>query len=179
MKKLFAIMTIFCALFVASPKADAQLVHNQPGNYCISVDPFDLLISKTLNATYEIKMGSSNSLSIFGSYYNYSSSWSGFGIGASYRWYVNLFGENTKALEGFSFGPLASVGFWKYDAPKHTNFNYDNDVMFSIGIEAAYKWTFSKNFFVEPIARIGFAVNDVNGLGYDPVGGGINIGYTW
>ncbi len=143
----------------------------------LSVDPIDFLVSKVFNATYEHQLNEKNSLTIFGSYYSYSDYWAAYGIGASYRWYLtDVFDDSKTPIEGLSVGPMARVSFWDWSGPSY--WNWDGGTYVVIGAEAAYKFNFG-NWFVEPIVRLGFAVSDIDGLDYDPFGGGVNVGYAW
>ncbi|MCX8054886.1 MAG: hypothetical protein N3A67_04375 [Ignavibacteria bacterium] len=149
----------------------------------ISADPIDLLVSKVFNFTYEQKMSPTNSFTVFGSYYNYSDYWSAYGIGASYRWYLkDVIQDDRTPISGLSVGPMARVSFWDYTGPNPLNLDYGG-TMVVVGGEVAYKFNdlFGKgsNFFVEPIVRLGFIVSDIDYLGYDALGFGVNIGYGW
>ena len=176
MKKLLTLFAMCCAFIAFSNSSNAQL-QNHTGNYTLSVDPIDFLVSKTLNASFEYKLNPKNSFTINGSYYAYSDYWKGYGLGASYRWYVDLFNEGKKGLNGFSVGPMVRASWWSYDFDGIAT--YDGGTYIAIGAEAAYKWIFNGGWTVEPIVRLGFGVTDVSGLGYSGYGGGINIGYTW
>lgn len=171
MKKVLVTIAIVFAMSFGVTKA-------QEYSRAISVDPLDFLISKVFNATYEHKLSPTNSFTIFASYYSYSDWWSAYGIGGSYRWYLTeLLNDNTTPIGGLSVGPMAKISFWSFDGP--TYWTYDGGTSIIIGAEAAYKYNFADNWFVEPIVRLGFAVTDLDGLAYDPMGGGLNIGYSW
>ncbi len=175
MKKLMTLFAMCCAFIAFSNSSYAQ-VNNHPGSYSLTVDPIDFLVSKTLNATFEFKLNPKNSFTINGSYYAYSDWWKGYGLGASYRWYIDLFNEGKKALNGFSVGPMVRASWWTYE---FGGYKADTEMYVAIGAEAAYKWVFSGGWTIEPIVRLGFGVTDVTGLGYEGYGGGVNIGYTW
>lgn len=145
----------------------------------LTCDPVDLLVSKVLNATFEHRVSYDNTFTITGSYYKYSDNWSAFGIGGSYRWYIDLFKEGKKPLEGFSVGPMLRLSWWNWDGDNKYGHSYDGGTYVVIGGEAAYKWVFSEHWVVEPIIRLGFGVTDVTGLGYEGWGAGVNFGYTW
>jgi len=170
MKKVF--LFLFVALFSAS-SIFAQY------EKAISADPIDLLVSKVFNVTYEQKLSGNNSFTVFGSYYNYSDYWSAYGIGASYRWYLTgVIQDDRNPISGLSVGPMARISFWDYTGPNPLNLDYGGS-MVVVGGEVAYKFPLGNQFFVEPIVRLGFIVSDIDYLGYDPLGLGINIGYAW
>lgn len=176
MKKLFTLVAVICAFFAFSTPSQAQTNHG--GSYNISIDPFDLLISDVVNVTFEAACGKNSSFTINGSFYNYNKYWTAWGLGASYRWYIDLFKEGKKHLNGFSVGPMARVSWWSFDDDKGY-YGYDGGTYVTVGGEAAYKWIFGSGFSIEPIVRLGFGVTDIDGLGYDGWGAGINLGYTW
>lgn len=175
MKKLFFIFAITLAVMAITP-APSQAAVNSSHEYALSVDPFDLLIGDALNLTFESKINNKNSFTLGFDYYHYNSNWSAIGFGASYRWYIDLFKEGKKGMNGFSVGPMAKVSWWTYDG---NNTNYDNSAYVVVGGECAYKWIFSSGWMIEPILRLGFGVNNVDGLDYSGWGAGINLGYTW
>ncbi len=143
-------------------------------NQAITGNPIGLAFG-FLNATYEQQVSKDNSFTAFGSYWSFGG-WTAFGVGGSYRWY--LMQDDKKALEGLSFGPMVSLGFWSYD-----NLGYIDDwgsgTSFAIGAEGAYKFVFDGGFTVEPIVQIGFNVLTITGLDYRAFGLGCNIGYAW
>ncbi len=115
----------------------------------------------------------------------YHDNWTGYAIGASYRWYISPFKDRKTSLEGFSFGPLAIISFWDTDGfyyyhnknkvfyDKHTS------TSLSIGGEAAYKWVWG-GFSLEP--KITLILNAYAHDGRDgnrPLDLNINIGYAW
>ncbi len=142
-------------------------------NQSITGNPVALAFG-LLNATYEQQVSKENSFTVFGSYWSFGG-WNAFGFGGSYRWY--LMQDDKKALEGFSFGPMASVGFWSYDNTGYTDFG--TGTSFAIGAEGAYKFIFDGGFTVEPIIQLGINVLEVNGLSYRAFSVGANIGYSW
>lgn len=147
------------------------------GNYgqAISADPLDFLINDLINVTYEHRLGSDNSLTVFFQYYNPVEYWTGLGIGASYRWYFDIVKQGSRALEGFSFGPYGALTYWSFD---DDYLDYESEATLHVGIEVAYKWIFD-GFVVEPIFKYGIPISKVTGLSYDYYGLGCNIGYAW
>lgn len=176
MKKFMTILAMCCAFIAFTNSSNAQ-TSSKSGNYSLTIDPIDLLVTKVLNATFEAKIDNKTSFTIFGSYYNYNEWWSAFGIGGSYRWYFDIFNEGKKGLNGFSFGPMAKASFWSVSGVQGDAF--DGGLLISIGGEAAYKWIFDNGFTIEPIVRLGIGLTDIDGLNYDSYGFGVNIGYTW
>lgn len=169
MKKLLVVSALILTFALSNVSAQYSRA--------ISVDPIDFLVSKVFNATYEHQLSEKNSFTVFASYYSYSEWWSAYGIGGSYRWYLTgVLNDDKTPIEGLSVGPMAKISFWSWDGPSY--FSWDGGTYIVIGAEAAYKFNFG-NWFVEPIIRLGFAVSDLDGLGYDPFGGGVNVGYAW
>ena len=164
---LFIIILSLITMCTLSPAAKAQ-----KHEHSISANPIGLVFG-VINATYENKLSKENSFTVSGYYWSYSS-WNAFGVGGSYRWYI----VDKHALEGFSFGPVVSLGFWSWDGNSIVNDNYDGGTSLSIGGEAAYKWIFG-SFVVEP--QVGFSINliKINGLSYRGFGLGVNLGYAW
>lgn len=173
MRRILTSLVALFALLIMASSANAQ--GKNAYQYNISIDPFDFVVSKTLNATFEYKLSSENSFTIAGSYYKYNDWWSAFGIGGSYRWYIDLFKEGNRALTGFSVGPCARLSFWTWDAYGSTS----SETQLSLGGEAAYKWIFKGGWSVEPILRLTFGVLDVPGLDYGGWGAGVNLGYSF
>lgn len=138
----------------------------------LSIDPLEFLINKTLYISFEHKVAPMNSFTIFLMYHNYSSDWDGFGIGGSYRWYLDIFKDRKIALEGLYVGPVAALSMFR------DKWGDKSHLYLSIGGELGYKWIFG-GFSVEPLLRLMFGVTEVAGLGYHAWGAGINIGYAW
>lgn len=178
----FLTVFIFIASFTCAQAQFNSLKNTSQDQYpyqkAVSIDPIDFLVSKVFNATYEQKISPTNSFTVFASYYDYSDYWSAYGIGASYRWYLtDVIQDNESPIGGLSVGPMARISFWDYTGPNPLNLDYGGS-LFVIGAEAAYKFTFGQ-WYIEPILRLGFAVSKLDYLGYDPMGGGINVGYAW
>jgi len=143
-------------------------------NQSISANPLGLLFG-VFNVTYEQQIAPKNTFTINGSYFTYND-WSAGSIGGSYRFY--LLQEDVRAIQGFSFGPMAEIAFWSWGGPG--TFSYEGGTVFYIGAEAAYKWVFSGGFMVEPLLQLRFGVNKLEGLGgFSSYGLGVNLGYAW
>lgn len=170
MKKLLVVSALILTFALSNVSAQYSRA--------ISVDPIDFLVSKVFNATYEHQLSEKNSFTVFASYYSYSEWWSAYGIGGSYRWYLTgVLNDDKTPIEGLSVGPMAKISFWDYSGSDPLGV-IDGGSLIVIGAEAAYKFNFG-NWFVEPILRLGFAVSELDYLGYDPLGGGVNVGYAW
>jgi hypothetical protein len=170
MKAIFAA----CLIALALTCVPGQQAQAQARDHVISADPLGLAFGM-LNATYEQKVGNSNSFTIFGSYWSYLS-WTAYGFGGSYRWYFNL-NDGKAPLEGLSAGPMISVGVWDWGGISFIN-DYSGGTSIAIGGELAYKWIFGQ-FAVEPILRLNFNVASISGLDYRAYGLGVNLGYAW
>lgn len=172
MKAFFAA----CLIALALTSVPGQQAQAQARDHSISADPLGLALGM-LNATYEQRVGSTNSFTVYGSYWSISD-WTAFGFGGSYRWYFNL-NDGKTPLEGLSAGPAVTIGFWDFGGYKIFNESYGGTSI-AIGGELAYKWIFNQ-FVVEPILRVNFNVTDVSGLGstYRGYGLGVNLGYAW
>lgn len=149
--------------------------------HAISANPIGLAFG-ILNATYEHKVGTSNSFTVSGYRFSFATNWSAYGIGGSYRWYFNL-DDGKKPIQGLSAGPLIAFGFWSWDGPDIYDpwgilDSYDGGTSVAIGGELAYKWVFS-GFVVEPILALTFNAVDITGLSYQAYGVGVNLGYSW
>jgi len=149
----------------------------------ISIEPLSLIWSNTLYAVYEHKLSDVNSFTVFLLRYNKGEKKGSiaeevsYGLGASYRWYVNdeiqLF---KNAIQGLSIGPFANIHLIELQySDKRNNIT---DFYAAIGGEVAFKHNFS-NWFVEPIIRVGFEVLNPTGYNYNFISYGINLGYAW
>jgi hypothetical protein len=167
MKKFFllalAALLIFSATNLSAQKADKY-------TQAITANPIGLIFGY-FNASYEFQVAPENTLTINGLYWGYSG-WSAFGIGGSYRWYI-VKEDKKKIIEGFGFGPTASLGFWNYE-----NDGYSGGTSLSIGGVASYKWVFG-GFVVEPLLVLSFNLMTIEGLAYNSFGLGCNLGYAW
>ncbi len=172
MKRFLQMVLLFCLMvpfFIPAP-VSAQY------NKAISADPVGLAFG-IFNATYENKVGKSNSFTLFGSYFTFSGGdWVAFGFGGSYRWYLNV-GDGNKALKGLSVGPYASLGFWQWKGSSIFN-DYSGGTSVALGGEIAYKWILN-GFVIEPIFRLAFNLMKITGLTYQAYGLGVNLGYAW
>src|SRR5579883_2806914 len=106
MKKIFVAALLVIISFTMFPKsAQAQYANS------IGADPISLAFGR-LAVTYEHRVSTTNSFSIFGSYWSFVD-WTAYGIGGSYRWYLDV-GNDKQALEGLSVGPIVGIAFWSW-----------------------------------------------------------------
>jgi len=201
---IYAALAVFVLSFAMLASASAQTTQAQTSQTqtappdtgaaftsAISLNPISLIFG-LFDASYEFKLSKNNSLVVFGSYWDIDAGyWAAFGIGASYRWYLDVSSvtkwNNKPMLEGFSVGPVASIGFWKWSGPSiidpatGANLNpYNGGVSFQIGGSAAYKWVFGGGWFVEPEITIWIPVASPSGFaGFSDFGLGGNLGYAW
>jgi hypothetical protein len=174
--KMF-LMMVFLLITINSVNSNAQ----QRGTYdnAITANPLGLIFG-VFNAQYEFQTSGNNSFLIRGNYWTPGvafAGWTAYGVGASYRWYIDPFNQGTRPIEGFNFGPAVAVDFWSWDDDPF--FNYDGGAAFRIGAEASYKWVFG-GFAVEPGLNLMFSASNVEGLGtLSALGLLFNIGYAW
>jgi hypothetical protein len=172
---------IFAAVLVA-PVYSQKTISSSGilGKYgqAISIDPLVFLINKVFNVTYEHRIGESNSLTIFGQYFNPTSYWTGYGIGASYRWYIDIMKDGKRALDGFSVGPMVGFTYWTLDNVYWADQGWGDGGQLYIGAEVSYKFQF-ENWFIEPNIKYSIGIGELTGLSYDYYGLGVNAGYAW
>jgi hypothetical protein len=180
MKKLLIVMVAVMAICGASNSASAAKFTTNSKSI-LSVDPVDL-INGRVNVTYEMADplfgGKNNSLTVSGSYWGYSEWLTAFGVGASYRWYLDPFDEGKRSLNGLSVGPRLDFYYWGYD---YYGFS-DSWSTLAIGAEVNYKWVFAKGkFSVEPTFKFTFPIlkPDYGYFGYTNWGFGVNLGYAF
>ena len=139
----------------------------------IGANPIGLAFG-LFNATFETQLSPENSLVINGNYWSILD-WTAFGFGGSYRWYI-VKEPGKSIIEGFSFGPTVSIGFWKWGG--YGSYSGSGTTSVAIGAEAAYKWVFG-GFVVEPSLGFSFNAVSITGLNYPGFGLGCIIGYAW
>jgi len=145
----------------------------------VSVDPLDLLIDGRINATFEKKLSPKNSFTVNATYWGYDKYATAFGLGASYRWYFDLFEEGKSSLNGLSVGPRLDFFFWNrsYNNPSLEDVTYST---LAIGGEVNYKWVFGGGkWAVEPTIKFVIPVLKESGYSYTNYGLGINLGYCF
>lgn len=140
----------------------------------ITANPLGLAFG-LLNATYEQQLSPNNSFTVSGYYFSITD-WNAYGIGGSYRWYIDLFKTRQKPIEGFSVGPKAGFSFWGWDGITGI---YDDGMTITIGGEALYKWVWD-GFALEVGINLDFPVIKPKGLsGLTPFGLVAAVGYAW
>lgn len=171
MKKLsYVLLILFIVFSTMELSAQKRVTPVEKYSNGISANPIGLVFG-FLNATYEFQVAPENSITISGYYWNFLG-WTAYGLGGSYRFYI-VKEETKRIIEGFSFGPAASVGFWGYETSL-----YSNGTSLAIGGEAAYKWVWG-GFMLEPNIQLMINVLNIEGLAYRSFGLGVNIGYAW
>ena len=183
MNKFITLLIVFTFAAASLTTIAADKNYTTSKNKVVSLEPFDFLFNGRINATFETKMGASNSLTINGSYWDLSKYWSAFGLGASYRWYLDPFEEGKKALNGLSVGPRIDFFFWTYDySSVISGHKSETSSSFAIGGEVNYKWAFGDGgkWVIEPTLKLMFPVRKADGLsGYSSYGFGVNLGYAF
>ncbi|MFH1051567.1 MAG: hypothetical protein V1779_11655 [bacterium] len=153
-------------------------------NEAITVDPLNFLLNSIVNAKYEKKLSPTNSYTI-GALLIYrttsgqsSGTWMGYGLSGSYRWYYDLFKTRQKAIQGFSFGPRASLSYYGFSGDH--NVSDDNATVITIGGEAMYKWVWD-SFVLETGILLDFPLYGHKDLPWTYGTFGLNaaIGYAW
>lgn len=182
MKIKFIIAFAILAAVIITPAFSQKTIGSSGimGKYgqAISIDPLVFLINKVFNVTYEHRIGEANSLTIFGQYFSPNEWWTGYGIGASYRWYIDITKDGKRALDGFSVGPMVGFSYWTMDNVFWESQGWGSGGQLYIGGEVNYKFQF-ENWFIEPNIKYSFPIGDLVGLNYDYYGLGVNAGYAW
>jgi hypothetical protein len=166
-----SLVVVMAAFFV--PK-NGYSQRSSSFNNDIGLDFVDQFIQNVITIQYEFKSTSTSSFAVRGHFVTNVGGTTGFGAGATWRFYV----ADSRALAGWNVGPAADIYSFKNNDLGKTN------ILIGIGADAAYKWFFG-NFTVEPFvgARIGFTGSDViagvnNFSGFHPLAG-IYLGWSW
>ena len=175
MSKFFTTLLLAITFVAATLTMNATPSYTTSKGAALVVDPVDL-INGRINLTYEKKLNSKNSFTINASYWNWADWLSAFGVGASYRWYLDLFEEGKTGMNGLSVGPRADIFFWSYDAGNTHSYS-----TVAIGGEANYKWVFGDGkWAVEPTIKLTIPIVKEKGYNYySNYGFGVNIGYCF
>ena len=177
--KIFA-LSVALVLFIS---ISACRVYGQarpsPLENVISVDPLPLAYDGPLVLQYELKAGPVESWLFRVQYWpspDPSGNWSGFGIGAAYRFFI----ADSRALTGLSVAPAADIFFFQQTITGESG-SQRTAICFDIGGDVAYKWIFD-DFAVEPILglRIGITPNiaPTRASGLEPLIG-VSGGYAF
>jgi hypothetical protein len=169
-------ITFAAGLLCSANRASAQ-ARPSPATQVVSVDFLPLAYDGPLTFQYELKADPVSSWMFRLHYWpspDPSGDWSGFGVGASYRFYI----ADSRALTGLSVEPAADLFFFNqtlFGSSQRTA------ICFDIGGDIEYKWIFDQ-FAVEPMLglRIGFGPNiaPARAIGTEPVIG-LSGGYAW
>lgn len=174
LKNLLLVSVLSLAMLFSAVEADAQKKVVKNYKQSIGANPLGLAFG-LLNATYEQQLSKNNSFTVSGLYWSIGS-WTAWGLGGSYRWYLLQTDTGKRPLEGFSAGPLISFSSWSYDYDFDI-VNIDEGINVAIGAEAGYKWIFGSGFMVEPTVSVSFGLTGVGD--FTPFGLGVNLGYAW
>lgn len=172
-----AISITFAGGILCSANPGYSQARPSPATQVVSVDILPLAYSYPLTFQYEYKADPVTSW-MFRLHYWPSPSpdgtWSGFGLGAAYRFFI----ADSRALTGLSVAPAADLFFFHqtlFGSSQRTA------ICFDIGGDLAYKWIFDQ-FAVEPLLgiRIGFGPNlaPSRAIGTEPLIG-LSGGYAW
>ncbi|MCK5741264.1 MAG: DUF3575 domain-containing protein [Chlorobi bacterium] len=133
----------------------------------------------TIDIMYEKRMSKYNSFTAKVEYYHRYENWNGYGLKASYRWYIkDIIQDGKNPLEGLSAGPFARYTMWSYSAD-NLHASFDGGSSMAIGGEVSYKWLFEGKWTVEPLVEIGLSLTDPEGFGtMSPFGLTVSIGYA-
>ena len=173
----FAIaMTLAGGLLVSANRARAQ-ARPSPATQVASVDILPLAYDYPLTLQYEFKSDPVSSWMFRLHYWpSPNPNWSGYGLGAAYRFYI----ADSRALTGLSVAPAADIFFFHESLPGITGTQH-TAICFDIGGDIAYKWIFDQ-FAIEPLLgiRIGFgpSLSPSNATTTEPVIG-LSVGYAW
>jgi hypothetical protein len=134
-----------------------------------SIDPVGLILSDPLVLQYETKTGPVNSWAfrlLFWPYGIEGQDWTGYGVGAAYRFYV----ADSRALTGLSIAPAAELFFFR-GANTSGIGAAKTGIAVEIGGDVGYKWIFD-DFSVEPLLGLRIGLGPSSGTGSTAVPAG-------
>ena len=174
MKNIIYIL-LFCSITIASSESSLAKSPKKSSGFdnSLTVDPFGLSYG-ALNLKYENQLSPENSFTIGGYLYN-ENDWSGYGLSASYRWY--LLTSKASPIKGLSTGPLIILSSWNWDGGNNKHYSGGSDI--GIGGELNYKWIIGDWFTVEPNLQVFLPIRKADGHTYRGWGFGISLGYSW
>lgn len=174
------LLKLLIAVFFVSATVSASAIEYTTANDdVVSINPFSLIWGQ-LNAQWEHKMGTNNSISGNAGLWMQESDWNAFNIGASYKWYLDLFEEGKKSLNGLAVGPRIDMAYWFNSTDWQPGLERDNFVSFGIGGEVSYKWVFgSGKWAVEPVIKYTIPLVKKDYVSPNDYGLGVNIGYCF
>ena len=175
----------FISLLLAFTFAAATLTTANAADYTtskdkvVSINPFSFMWGD-FSAKLEIKKSPNNSISFDVGIWSYYDNWTGFKLGASYKWYIDLFEEKKSSLNGLALGPRVDLAYWStnYDWGAYA---YESYPSLGIGAEVSYKWVFGGGkWAVEPNIKFSFPVMRKK-YGFTPQdhGYGVSVGYCF
>lgn len=171
-------VTLAAGLLCSGNRASAQVRPNQP-TQVVSVDFLPLAYDGPLTFQYEFKADPVSSWMFRLHYWpspDPSGDWSGYGLGAAYRFYI----ADSRALTGLSVEPAADIFFF-HEVLQGISGTQHTAICFDIGGDIEYKWIFDQ-FAVEPILglRIGLGptLAPSRATTTEPVIG-LSGGYAW
>ena len=169
---LAAVLLAVFAISSSVSDASAQ-ARPSPHGSILSVEPLGLLgigdQFKHLQLQYEWRTTQENSWALRAILVPSSFNYNGFGVGASYRFYI----ANSRALTGLNVSPGIDVYLISAGDESYTSF--------AVGGDVAYKWIFD-NIGVEPYFRLRqlFAGNEgISAFAGTFWGFGVYLGYAW
>lgn len=171
--KLFstvAIAVFFVVSTFLSVDASAQ-AKTSTKTQVISLEALGLFQSGSIiTVQYEWKASPTTSWHIRGRFSDYSNTYTGFGLGGGYHFYI----ADSRALTGLNVAPVAEV--WFYNSSELNS----SSTVFGVGGEIAYKWIFDQ-FSVEPGVgvMIGFGGDDITYYTKTRVYAQCNLGYAF
>ena len=179
MNKFFTLLLAFSlAATLNINAADTKADYTTSKSKVVSVNPISLTYGR-INASLETKMGADNSFTVTAGYWDLGwGDWYALNIGASYKWYLDLFEEGKKSLNGLALGPRADFYQNSYSG---TYRDYDSYSTFTIGAEVSYKWVFGEGkWAIEPNLSFAFPVTKKRyGFAWQGHGWGVNVGYCF
>jgi hypothetical protein len=147
----FVLLVLLAVSFSAS-RSYAQ-ARPSPATQVLSVDFVPLAIGYPLSFQYEYKADPVTSWLLRLHYWpGLAASWSGFGFGAAYRFYI----ADSRALTALSVAPAADL-FLFHQSELENNSGTRSAIAVAIGGDLAYKWIFDQ-FAVEPIVGLRYGI---------------------
>lgn len=169
-------ITMILLLFICFGAFSAKASYNES----ISIDPISLLF-RTITIDYETQISKHNSYSLSALYYQISKSqgnWNGYGIGGSYRWYIQFGDLRKKPIEGLSVGPFAHLVYFSFSKASTNVDEPTPGAALTIGADAAYKWIYNQ-WVIEPVIALEFPLRQPEGVAMNPIWLGVHLGYAW
>lgn len=137
----------------------------------LSIDALGLFQSGNIvTLQYEWKTAPTNSFHIRGRFSDFGGFYTGFGVGAGYRFYI----ADSRALTGLNVAPVAEAWFYNSSALNSSS------TVFGLGAEVGYKWIFDQ-FAVEPGVGLGFGFggDDITYYTKTRVYAQVHLGYAF